>query len=341
MNTTELVRAIFSRLIKYKLVVLATGIILATLLFFYAKTREIIYTSRATIFPLTTSSENALSGTALSGILGLSDAPKSFSSEATINILELTSSRNIREAVAATRLPAFGNKTITELLVQSINKAKPLFSDEIKIPADSVAQAVLGGELLRPAITAKMSKNGVLELYYSNADKNLITPVSFAIIDKLSAFYIDLKIKKAAFDYSFTINKIDSLEMLINAVDRKAIRLENTTFFVPQKLEYEIPKDKVNSEKTRYMRQREIAFNNKEEANWRLQKATPVISLLDKPTEPFTVAKPSYILYAVMGFTLGSLLAVFLLLAGLLYKYVRYEISRNIFGTDARVTNNL
>ncbi len=35
----------------------------------------------------------------LQGILGLSDAPKSFSSEATINIIELAQSRRIRESV--------------------------------------------------------------------------------------------------------------------------------------------------------------------------------------------------------------------------------------------------
>ena len=57
-----------------------------------------------------------------------------------------------------------------------------------------------------------MSKNGVLEIYFSNTNKALITPVTNVLIDKLSQFYIDLKISKALADYNFTVNKIDSLE---------------------------------------------------------------------------------------------------------------------------------
>lgn len=334
MNTTDLTRAVFNRLRKYKFIILAAGVVFAVTLFLYARSKNIIYTSKATVFPLTTNSDNALSGSALSGILGLSDIPKSFSSEATINIIELTSSRYIRESVASSRLAGFGNKAITELLVQELNEKRSTWSKETRMPPDSAARAILGGELLRPSLAVKMSKNGVLELYYSNTNKHLITPISLAIIDKLSAFYIDLKIKKATFDYIFTVKKIDSLEALINRVDRKAIHLENTSFFTPQNLEFDLPKERVNAEKARYTRQRDIAYNNKEEAIWRLQKATPIISVLDKPTEPFIVEKPSYTAYAITGFIAGVILAALLLVSGIINKYARYQIYKSIFGTD-------
>ena len=65
------------------------------------------------------------------------------------------------------------------------------------MPADSTSAAALGSELLKDAISAKMSKNGVLEFYFSAKNKELITPVANVFIDKLSQFYIDLKISKA------------------------------------------------------------------------------------------------------------------------------------------------
>jgi len=333
LSTSELIRAIISRLVKYRILILCAAIIAALLMLFYAKSKRPVYTAKATIFPLSNVAENSLSSNALSGILGLGDLPKSFSSDAAINIIELTYSRYVREAVASTRLAAFGNKTITQLLIEDYNSHKSFLDKVVSIPVDSVTLAVTGGEFLKSGIVAKMSKNGVLELYYSHPDSKLISPISFVLIDRVSQFYIDLKIKKATADYSFTVKKIDSLDRIINNIDRRAIRIQNTTLFAPDKLEYEIPKERVNSDKQRYLRQRDISQNNQEEALWRLQKLTPIISVLDKPTAPFTVNKPSFIVYSVIGFVAGCLLAAFICVFSLLFQYARYEIRKSIFDT--------
>ena len=334
MNTSELLKAIFSRLERLKVLILAAGIIAALILFFYAKNQRAEYTAKATVFPLTNTTENSLTSNALSGILGLSDAPKSFSNEATINIIELSLSRFVRESVAATRLPLFGNKTVTELLIQDYNSHRSFLEKDILAPADSTAAAVLGGEILKNRIVAKMSKNGVLELYFNHPNKSLVSPISFVLIDKVSQFYIDLKVKKATADYEFTVKKIDSLDGILNAIDKRAIHIQNTTLFAPEKLEYEIPKERVNAEKQRFIRQRDISLNNQEEAMWRLQKQTPIISVLDKPTEPFSVDKPSALVFAFAGFIAGCLLMALLTVTGLLYHYVKNEIYKSIFGRD-------
>ena len=336
MTTTELIKAIFIKLARFKILMLGVGIAVSLLLFFYARSKRPEYTAKATVFPLTNTTENSLTTNALSGILGLADAPKSFSSEATINIIELSLSRFVRESVAATRLMAFGNKTITELLVQDFNNHHSFLEKEIKLPKDSVALATLGGEMLKAGIVAKMSKNGVLELYFSHKNRSLVSPVSFTLIDIVSQFYIDLKIRKATADYDFTVKKIDSLDGILNNIDKRAIRIQNTTLFAPNKLEYEIPKERVNADKQRYVRQRDISLNNQEEAIWRLQKQTPIISVLDKPTEPFTVNKPSALLYAMVGFIAGFILTAFLSVAELLYRYVKNEIYKSLFGNDIK-----
>jgi uncharacterized protein involved in exopolysaccharide biosynthesis len=305
----------------------------------YAKTKKPMYTAKATIFPLTSPAENPLSTSALSGLLGIESTPKSFSNEASINIIELTLSRNVRQRVAATRLPQFGNLTITELVVQEVNKNKPFYQKALVVPADSAAAATLGSELLKDAISAKMSKNGVLEFYFSAKARELITPVANVFIDKLSQFYIDLKISKARADYDFTVSKIDSLQSVINTVDKKAITLQNTTYFSPaNRLEFEIPKENLSMDKSRIVRQRDLSVNNRDEALWRLQKATPIISILDKPTEPFIEDKPSAIVFLIIGLIVGCIIGTVFLVGGLIYKYIKSEIYKGLFGTEETTT---
>ena len=333
MNSNELLKNIIVKIKRYKLVVLAVGILFAILMLLFGMSKRATYTSRATLFPLTSPTDKAISNSMLSGILGLGEAPKTFSEEATINIIELAFSRRIREAVATTRLPQFENRAIGELIINDINDHSGLFGDKIKIPTDSLTMAVRGGELLKPAINAKMSKNGVLEIYYTGTKEELITPISDVVIDKLSKFYVDLKRQKALDDYNFTLDKIDSLQKMINSVDKDAIGMQKRTMFTPAELlEYAIPKENVSSEKSRILRQRDMYINNRDEAVWRLQKVTPIIAVLDKPTAPFDEKKSPWLIYSIIGFIAGCIIGMFILTGGLLYRYVKDELYRSIFG---------
>ena len=338
MTSTELIRNIFTKLGRYKRLVIICGFVVALLLFFYGKSQRPVFTAKATVFPLTTATENSISSSALSGLLGIEGPSKSFSSEASINIIELTLSRNVRQRVATSKLPQFGNKTVAEMLIQDLNNHKLFFEKDIKLPADSISLALEGSELLKDAITAKMSKNGVLELYFSSSYKELITPVTNVLIEKLSQFYIDLKITKALSDYNFTVKKIDSLQGMLSQVDKKAIAMQNSTFFTPaDRLEYGLPKENLSMEKNRVLRQRDLSVNNREEATWRLQKATPIISVLDKPTEPFTMVKSSSIIFAIIGFIVGCILSSLFLIGGLIYKYVKSEMYKSLFGNEPKL----
>ncbi len=333
MTSTELIKKIVVKIKKQRILILVAGILVALLMLFMAKSKRTTYTAKATVFPLTSPTDNAISNSMLSGILGLGDAPKSFSNEATINIIELALSRRIRESVASTRLPKFENKTIAELLIKDINDNQNLLSNKVLLPADSIALSIKAGEILRPEIAAKMSKNGVLELYFTNTSEELVTPISNVLIEKLSKFYIDLKRQKALDDYKFTLDKIDSLQRMINSVDRDAIGMQKRTLFTPgDLLEYAIPKENVSSEKTRILRQRDMYINNRDEAVWRLQKVTPIISVLDQPNAPYEVKKQPWFLMMIIGFMVGCLLGTLLLISNLLYQYIKTEMYNSIFG---------
>ena len=335
MTTNELVKNIFLKIGRFKMLVLAGGILFAVLLFLYARSIKPVYSTRASVFPLTAASDNSASTSALSSLLGISESPKSFSQEASINIVELALSRTTREAVAMERLPELGNKRIAELLIDNFNKSKSFFGASITTPTDTAALAALGGDLIKGGVTAKINKNGILDLNYGCTGKELVSPVCYKIIDKIAEFYKALKIKKAQLDYNFTIKKIDSLDIVLSSFDRKAIQLSNTTLFVPpERIEFSIPKENLADQKEWVTRQRDASANNREEALWRLQKVTPIIATLDKPDPPFEVKKPSSILYAGIGFFVGSLLVIFTLISGLLYGYSKYEVKKAIFGAS-------
>ncbi|MBC7866308.1 MAG: hypothetical protein H7X88_02130, partial [Gloeobacteraceae cyanobacterium ES-bin-316] len=169
MSTKEIVRKIFFKLSKYKWLVFFGAIFGSIAMFLYAKTIPAIYTAKATVFPLTASNENPTSN-AISTLLGGGDAPKSFSQDASINIVELAQSRNTREAVVLIRLPAFGNKRIAEILISNYNKSKKPQEPAIKMPADTVALSAVAGALLSRNYTAKILKSGILEVTFSNSD---------------------------------------------------------------------------------------------------------------------------------------------------------------------------
>ncbi len=335
MTTNELIKNIFLRISRFKLFIIICGLLFAALLFLYAKNIKPVYSTRASVFPLTASSDNSASTSALSSLLGISESPKSFSQEASINIVELALSRNVREAVAMERLPEMENKRIAELLIENFNNTKTFFASSIKKPADTFALAALGGDLLKGGMFAKINKNGILEMVYSNTGKQLVSPVCYKFIDKISEFYKDLKIRKAKLDYDFTIRKIDSLDIVLNSFDKKAIHLANTTLFVPsERIEFSIPKENLANQKEWVTRQRDASANNREEALWRLQKVTPIIATLDKPDPPFDVKKPSSVIYGGVGFFIGCIFSIIFLITGLLYKYATHEVNKAIFGAS-------
>ena len=335
MTSKELIQKIYLRVGRFKLLLVLAGVITGAALFIYAKGLPTNYNTRASVFALTAANESNAASSAISQFLGGGDAQKNFSNEASINIVELATSRNTREAVVMQRLPQFRNKRIAELLIENYNSKKKIYVPPIEIPKDTVLLAAVAGNLLNEAFTAKTLKSGILELTYTNSNPDLLSPVTYAMIDKISQFYIDLKIKKAKRDYDFTLAKIDSLQRVLDTYDRRAILMANTTRFVPKdRIEYSIPKENLINAKERGIRQRDALTNNKEEALWRLQKATPIIAILDKPERPFSRTKPSSVIYGVGGFILGLFVTMMLLIAPILYKYIENEANKAVFGEE-------
>ncbi len=332
MNTVELVKKLLDRIKKFSWVILLIGLLFAGFFYYLAKQNVGIYVARSTVFPLNSTSDNSVSGSAIGSLLGIADAPKSFTSDASINIVELAASRRTREAVAMVRLPQFANKTIAELLIEENNKHKGFMQFvPIKMPTDSLALVNTASAMLRGAFTAKVGKNGILELIYQNSSPDLAKEVSYVYIDKLSEFYIDLKKKKAQIDFEFAVQKADSLKRVLDVLDAKAIKLDEKTFFTDEQLKrFSIPKINLQLEKQTVQSQYYYAINNRESAAYKLQKETPIIEPLDKPEPPFDVVQKSKIMYALVGAFLGMFLGLILVSWKVISNYLGNELNKAI-----------
>lgn len=332
MTNFELIKQLAKRLKKYSWVMIVAGLLFATLFFFMAKQSVVTYTAKSTVFPLNSTSDNTISTSAIGNMLGLADAPKSFSSEAAINIVELATSRRTREAVAITRIPSLKNKTIAELLVEEHNLHVGFMQNEaIRSPLDSSSLINTASGMLSGTFNAKINKNGILELYFTNSNTDLVKEVSYTFVKKISEFYTDLKKKKAQVDYEFAVKKADSLKTILNSLDEKQIRLDETTFFTSDELKrFRLPKVNLENDKQTVQSQYYYAVNNREAAAYKLQKETPIIEMLDKPEGPFIATAKSSKMYAIIGLLLGLALGAIAISWKIINQYVGAELNKAI-----------
>jgi uncharacterized protein involved in exopolysaccharide biosynthesis len=331
MNNIELIKQVAKRLKKFSWLIVIIAILFGGLFYFIAKQSVVIYTSKSTVFPLNSSSDNSVSSSAISNILGLSDAPKSFSGEASINIVELATSRRTREAVATERVPSLKNKTIAELLLEEHNKHTGFMQNEAidtkKLDSSTIIN--IASSMLKAGFTAKINKNGILELYYSNSNPDIVKKVSYVFIDKISEFYIDLKKKKAQIDYEFAVKKADSLFNILTALDKKAIELDETTFFTNTELKrFNIPKINLDQDKNTVQSQYYYAVNNREAAAYKLQKETPIIEPLDKPEGPYDAGSKSTSMYTIIGLLLGTFIGIIAVAWKIISNYLGEELNK-------------
>jgi hypothetical protein len=204
-------------------------------------------------------------------------------------------------------------------------------NDPIKTPLDTAMMINVASNMLFKTFSAKINKNGILELYYSNSNSKIVKAVSYVFIDKISEFYVDLKKKKAQIDYDFAVKKADSLFNIVNNIDKGLVELDETTFFTNNELKrFSIPKDNLLQDKSTVQSQYYYAVNNREAAAYKLQKETPIIETLDKPEGPYDEVSKSAKLYVIIGVLLGMLIGVIAISWKIISNYLSTELNKAI-----------
>lgn len=335
MTSQLLTQLILRRLKKFSIVILLAGIIAGIAVGFYIAQKPVTYTSKATIFPLTSTAETSSASSAISALLGGNgESGKSFTDEASVNIVELAQSRTTSEEVAAMRDSSRGNKTIAELLVQELNTHRSFLEPEIKMPTDETQLITWAGAVLKSGLKASINKNSSFVLSYTGRSPELVRTISYGFIDKISKFYIDLKREKAKTDFEFATSKVDSLRRVMSGKDAQLINIDKRTMFTnTSKLEYRVPTENLLADKQMIRQQYATAVANQQNAAYKLQKATPLIKVLDKPEPPYQVDRKSGVVFGIAGFMAGIFLTGGLLILPLFFRYLKEESSKAIFGT--------
>ncbi len=331
MTNQELTRKILLRINKMKLLILFGGVVFAVALFLFAKSKPTIYTAKSSLFPLTSGPDKNSTNSKLAELIGAGGNTKSLTDDANVNIEEVAKSKKTRIGVVSEKVASLQNKSVAQLLVEQSNQYRIPFTEEIKLPKNDSDLYSIGAELIKTDYTAKFNKNSLLEITFTSKNPELLQPVTYIITNKISEFYKELKIKKAKVDFEFLQAKVDSFNRVLRTYDRQSINMDNTTLFVhPSKLKFTIPKENLENEKILVTVQRNSAVYNREEALLRLEKITPIIEILDKPTPPYDVQKSSKLIYSIIGFVFGCLFVIFFLVIGLLFKYTNTKVQKTI-----------
>lgn len=338
MTTSELTKAIFKRIKRFRFLILLGAVLFAAVLGLYAKYSPVILTSKATVFPLSSGSENSGASSLTSILLGTNESSKSFSDDASISIIEIALSRRTREAVATVQVRDSGNRTIAELLLANYNRHLGMFEKPVQINNND--QLInWATAIMKSGLVASINKNNILVLNYSGRSEPIIKLVSNCFIEKISQFYIDLKREKAMRDYQFASSKVDSLRRVMGAKDYQLIGLDKRLLFTnTNKLQFRVPTENLLAEKQLIRNQYTQAVGNQQNAAYKLQKATPLIEVLDKPEPPYDVQKKSTFMYATIGLILGLVIFLILSLSGILIKFINQEINKALIGTGISKT---
>lgn len=329
MDNTQFLKGIIKRSIKFSWTIILIAMVFGVGFYFLAKKSLVKYISRATVFPLNSTSDNSIANSAIGSVLGLSSDSKSFSSEASINITELATSRRTSEAVASLKVKNLGNKNIAQLLIEENNLNSGFLKNKhIKMPEDSLDIINTGVFILREGLAAKVSKTGVLELGFKNSNPKLVKLISYTFLDKISEFYILLKKEKAQVDYDFAAKKVDSLLIALRQIDKRLVKLDETTFFANEGLQrYSLPKLNLAQEKEAIQQQYFLAVGNRESAAYKLQKETPIIKILDNPEPPYDKEQKSKMIYTAIGLILGTIVAMLLVNWKIMMSYIRKQFN--------------
>jgi hypothetical protein len=118
----------------------------------------------------------------------------------------------------------------------------------------------------------------------------------------------------------------------MNAKDQKLIAIDKRTLFTnTNKLEYRVPTENLLADKQMIRQQYAQAVANQQNAAYKLQKATPLIKILDKPEPPYDIKNNSAVFFGLIGFFGGIIFVSGLLVLGIIIKFLKQEINKALF----------
>jgi capsule polysaccharide export protein KpsE/RkpR len=125
----------------------------------------------------------------------------------------------------------------------------------------------------------------------------------------------------------------------MHSKDKQIIAIDKRTLFTnTDKMEFRVPTENLITEKQMLRQQYAVAVANQQNAAYKLQKATPVMKVLDAPEPPYHVQKRSPLIYSIIGFFIGLIISIGYFSIRLLIRYASAEAHKAIYGE--RISKN-
>lgn len=147
----------------------------------------------------------------------------------------------------------------------------------------------------------------IMHLTVQSRDPDLSIALTNILFDELSDFYVEKSIEKQQVTYDILSFKTDSLRFLLEKKENQLASFEDS-WMGRYSSKSKLQQQRLNKEIQMLTIALGESIKNKEIADFTLKNTTPFIQIIDRPDNPLTPLKPSFIKYGIIGFFLGMFL---------------------------------
>ncbi|MCC7028713.1 MAG: hypothetical protein IT257_00310 [Chitinophagaceae bacterium] len=302
-NTLQIIQEFGKKLKSNIIFVSVTSLILASVVFFLARTQKGTYATYSKIFPLSINKANGSSPMdAIKSQFGISDKTDY---DKIYNVNELVNSRTISRKIVSAKTNNKKYKNLAQWIFNDYNTGLPIWGTKIKLKQnDSNALIYKAASLFTQATNINVDiKTGFTRIATTFHDKNLSKEVNETILEALSSYYIGLVTEKPRSDLVKIRIMRDSLKDELYAVERAIAGFQDANQ-LSVKYEVNIPQSKLLRTRVEIEQLYAVTVTAFQNAKFKLLSESPIFQVLDYPGEPYNYSKPSSKKAAIITFAI-------------------------------------
>lgn len=300
-NTLQIIQE-FGRKIKSSFIfIVGFSLVVATVVFFLARTQKGTYATYSKIFPLSINKGNGSSPMdAIKSQFGISDKTDY---DKIYNVNELVNSRTVSRKIVAAKTSNKKYKNLAEWIYNDFNENQPLWGKKLNLKKnDSLGLIIKAASLFTASTTIYLDvKTGFTRITSTFHDKNLSKEVNETILEALSDYYISLVTEKPRSDLVKIKTMRDSLKEELYAVERAIAGFQDANQLAV-KYEVNIPQAKLVRARIEIEQLYAVTVTAYQNAKFKLLSESPIFQVLDFPGEPYQFSKPSSKKAAIIAF---------------------------------------
>lgn len=167
---------------------------------------------------------------------------------------------------------------------------------------------IRAGQYIKKGLVIEKVESGFLNMNFSFNDQELTEILSKRYIEHLSKYYTNQKTEKAQINLDFFKERAAFVKRQLDstAINYALFQDRNKRLrFARQMIRAKEMETKLDYLGEMY----KTLVTNREQAASQLQRATPIIQVLDEPTPPFKVSRKLFPIFFILGLLLGAFIS--------------------------------